>query len=608
MKKILVILSICMIWQGCDLLIEKPTTALPEEAIFSTEEGLETAMVGCYNAFKGHDLWQGRIAEYLQCGSIITHWRSNRTTDSWWQCLYLTMYSTDTYNQNAFRDAYAGLNVINNFIDMLETSPVDVSYKTELEAEARMLRAVMYFYCTRMWGDLPLVLTSLKTVEDAHLPRTSYLKIYRQILSDLDFAELHMRDQNRQREINGSATRCEKYAATAFKAVVYNQIGCILSSPNDQPFKDQPDFTECGIKDEAAAWTASYECAKKVIDEGPYRLANKFGDLFKWAEQGDWNNDEAIMVCTSSDEAYSVLCMWTLPDYMEGTEHESVYVSSWGRIRPERWVLQKWARTYGGKLATGRGDGFTNVYTSCNDPRFDKTYIHTSYLKQDTGKKLKIYPSDGTVGGIDASVTSSSRIGAPYFRKYLDPKFNGTNSNADWYVLRLAEIYLVAAEACAGLSTAVGDDWWNKSFEYVEEVHKRARRSNDSGPEASAPKWEAGRFASKEELVSALYWERVFELHGELHDWFDMRRRGAKWTIDNLCRPMNEFLQEPEQGPGLGDDVDRDTGYWKTLYHGHVYETDVQRVLKGLLCAFPDDEIRNNSAIDYSDQNPYFVK
>ena len=221
---------------------------------------------------------------------------------------------------------------------------------------------------------------------------------------------------------------------------------------------------------------------------------------------------------------------------------------------------------------------------------------------------MKIYPSDGAVGGTDATVTSSTRVGAPYFRKYLDPNYNGTNANADWYVLRLAEIYLVAAEACAGLSSSVGDDWWNKSFEYVEEIHKRARRSNDSGPEASAPKWEAGRFASKEELVSALYWERVFELHGELHDWFDMRRRGAKWTIDNLCRPMNEFLQEPEQGPGLGEDVDRSTGYWKTLYHGHVYETEVQRVLRGLLCAFPDDEIRNNSAIDYSDQNPYIVK
>lgn len=608
MKKILFLLSVCVMWQGCFMLEENPTTTLSEKVIFSTEEGLETAMIGCYNAFKGHDLWQGRIAEYLQCGSIITHWKNNRTTDSWWQCLYLTMYSTDTYNQNAFTDAYAGINVINNFIDQLEYSPVDQGYKTELKAEACLLRAVMYFFCTRMWGDLPLVLSSPKNLEEAHMPRVSYLKIYEQILKDLDYAETHMRDRERQREINGVSGRCDRYAATAFKAVVYNQMGCILSSPDDQPFRDRPDFSACGIYTEADAWTRSHECAEDVIKNGPYTLANKFGDLFKWTEQGDWYNNESIMLCTSSDDAYSVLCMWTLPDYMEGTSHESVYASSWGRIRPERWVLQKWARTYGGKLSEGRDDGFTNVYKSCNDPRFDCTYIYGSYVNQNTGKKISIYPSDGAVGGTDATVSNSSRIGAPYFRKYLDPTYNATNAHADWYMLRLADIYLIAAESCAGLSQAVGDEWWNRCFEYVEAVHARARRSVKAGPDSDQPRWESNRFSSKEQLVSALYWERVFELHGELHDWFDMRRRGAQWTIDNLCKPMNEFLQEQEQGPGLGEDADPDTGYWKTLYHGHLYKTDVTDVRKGLLCAFPDDEIRNNSAIDYSDQNPYFIK
>lgn len=608
MKRKIISLLACLSLTACGLLDEEPATTLSEKSVFRTKQGLETAIVGCYNTFKAHDLWQGRIAEYLQCGSIITHWKGNRTTDSWMQGLYLTMYSTDTYNQNAFSDAYAGINVMNNFIEQLAESPVEDDYKRELEAEARLLRAVMYFYCVRMWGDLPLVLSSPKTLEEANMPRTSYLKIYARILEDLDFAEANMRDRERQREINGLSARCDKWAATAYKAVVYNQIGCILSSPEDQPFKDAPDFSECGIENEKAAWNASYQCAKKVIDEGPYALADKFGDLFRWTDPDDWHSDESIMVCTSSDQTYSVLCMWTLPDYMEGTMHESAKASSFGRIRPERWVLQKWAATYGGKLDKGRKDGFENVYVSCNDPRYDCTYIHTSYYHQKSDKEIAIYPSDGTVGGVDASVASSARVSAPYFRKYLDPTYNVTNGNAHWYMLRLAEIYLVAAEACAGLSENVGDAMWNECFGYVEKIHERARRSASSGKEASQPKWEADRFSNKEELVSALYWERVFELHGEQHDWFDMRRRGAQWTIDNLCRPMNRFLMEPEQGAGIGKEDDGSVGYWNTLYHRHLYGESVEEVLKGLLCAFPDDEIQNNSAINYDDQNPYIYK
>ena len=604
MKNIFVCFFVCLLMASCSIFEENPTTTLSEKAIFSTKEGLESAMTGCYNAFKGHDLWQGRLAEYLQCGSIITHWKGDRTTDSHKQGLHLTMYSVDTYNQNAFSDAYAGINVMNNFIERLKGSPVEESYKTELQAEACLLRAVMYFYCVRMWGDLPLVLVPPKNLDEANVPRSSYIDIYGQILKDLDYAENNMRDKDRQFEVNGYAARCHKWAATAYKAVVYNQIGCILSSPNDQPFRETPDFTRIGIEDEQKAWRLSYDNASKVIEEGPYALADKFGDLFRWTGEGDWHNDESIMVCTSSDLTYSVLCMWTLPDYMEGTQHESAKASSFGRIRPERWVLQKWSRTYGGKLGVNRKDGFTNVYESCNDPRYDCTYIHTSYYRQDARKKVAIYPADGTVGGIDAAEATHTRIGAPYFRKYLDPTYNVTNGNADWYMLRLGEIYLVAAEACAGLSQSKEDSWWNRCFGYVEELHRRARHSVASGPDAEQPRWESSRFATKEDLVSALYWERVFELHGELHDWFDMRRRGAQWTIDNLCLPMNEFLKEAEQGPGKTGTA----GYWSSLYHSHQYAVTVDEIRKGLLCAFPDDEIRNNSAIEYSDQNPYYFR
>ncbi len=607
MRKILSAIFISILFlSGCNL-EEKPTTQLSEKTIFSTEAGLEASVVGCYNSFKAEDLWQGRLAEYLQCASIITHWKGNRVAESWLQGLHLTMYSTDMYNQNAFGYVYFGLNIMNNFLDKIGDSPVAPDYKDELSGEVRFLRAVMYFYAVRQWGDLPLVLSSPKTIEDANMPRASYLDIYKQILEDLTYAEEHMRTPERQAQLNGLTNRAHKWAATAYKAAVYNQIGCILSSPDDQPFRDRPDFSSCGIDSEEDAWRECLAAAEKVINQGPYRLAEKFGDLFRWTDPDDWYSPERILVCTSCDLEYSNLTSWTLPDYLEGTQHVSARAASFARIRPERWVLQKWCRTYGGTLATGRKDGLTNIYTTCSDPRFDCSFIYGSYYNQNTKSIVKVYPTDGVVTGMTTTATSA-RQQQPYFKKYLDPRYNVTTGYADWYMMRLAEVYLDAAEACAGLSKAVGDDYWQKCFDYIEVLHKRARHSVKSGPDSAQPKWEAGRFADKKELVSALYWERVFELHGEVHDWFDMRRRGAQWTIDNLCKPMNDFLQEPEQGPDAGVPDDGTTGYWTILYRKQLYPTTVDEVLKGLLCAFPDSEIRANTAISYENQNPYFIK
>ena len=114
MKKIFtIILFSAFALVSCSL-DEDPKTQLSETTIFSTEAGLEAAVVGCYNSFKAEDLWQGRLAEYLQCGSIVTHWKGNRVLESWLQGLHLTMYSTDMYNQNAFGYVYSGVNMMNS--------------------------------------------------------------------------------------------------------------------------------------------------------------------------------------------------------------------------------------------------------------------------------------------------------------------------------------------------------------------------------------------------------------------------------------------------------------------------------------------------------------
>ena len=43
------------------------------------------------------------------------------------------------------------------------------------------------------------------------------------------------------------------------------------------------------------------------------------------------------------------------------------------------------------------------------------------------------------------------------------------------------------------------------------------------------------------------------------------------------------------------------------LFNGRTLPEDVEQVRKGLLLAFPDDEIRYNPALTLADQNDFYV-
>jgi len=607
MKKIFTaIVSCAILLGGCAALDENPTTSLSEPAIFATQGGVESLMTGCYQALKQTDMWGGRLVEYLQEGSLLVHWKGNRTQTSFQQCLDLTMYSQDTYNYTCLTSTYASINRCNNVIDNLFLCPLSDKYKSEIEAEARLIRAVLYYYAARMWGDVPLILTSPKTLDEANAPRTSYLKVYKQILDDLTFAEENMRTREEQKAINGDCERPNKWAATAYKACVYLQMGCILwGGEENQPFKETPDFTECGVPDLKTAWEKALETSLKVINSGVYELAPKYSDLFRWTDPEDFQLKERIFVLTNSNMASGATSypQYTLPQFPEGSSNTAAAASNWGRVRPERWVFQKWCREYNGTLDPKvRDDMLTNVYIDCPDPRFKTTYYYGSFKRLDTKKNVTIYPSDKCVAGVDGAHNSDTF--APYFKKYVSPAYDANNGEADLYLLRFAEMYLCAAEAAAELSTTVGDQYWQDALSYIEVLHARARNTSIGAVE---PAWEDGRFTTKEQLTTAIFWERIYEMSGELHEWFDMRRRGAQWVIDNITKPINVFMQEPEQGRSLTD-AQPGYGYWEASYFSRVFPETVQPILNGLLCAFPEQEILNNSAIGPEDQNKYIVR
>ena len=591
---------VCLALPACSgFLEENPRSSLSEVTVYSTEETLEAQVYGCYLSMHAGALWKGTMAEFFHTASGLLVWKGKRTTDEILDGLKLSKYSTSTYgNKNIWDNLYAGINRCNRLLENLPSSPVDQGFKTEVEAEVRFIRAILYFTAVRIWGDVPLLLKSPSTVGQINNPRVHFAKVYGQILADLSFAEEYMRDKNRAEEVAPGKGRPNKWAATSFKASVYLTIGSLLSAPDDN-FWDTakegriPDFSPCGINSADDAFVLARRAAEDVIASGVYSLVDDYRKLFRWAEPEDWFLPERILCLESTDKVspnYNSTRM--LPEYPEGSANYVTVNTNYGRVRPSRFLIDNFIRVGGGQLGTESANSL--IYTTTTDPRYDASFF-TKFKNQKTNSTVTTYP-------YNSRVESYNNIYAlPYIKKYLDPTYDVTSGKADFYLMRYAEIYLISAEASASLSKAVGDSNWNAAIGRVNDIRRRARMSVDAGAQpATMPKDLTDTdCATPSDLVSMVMWERVCELCGEGHEWFDTHRRGAKWLKDNIAVPANKFYS---------DNVYQHT-YWNYVFEGaaergYTYCEDETELRKSLLAALPEAEIRINSAID--NQNDFY--
>ena len=113
-------------------------------------------------------------------------------------------------------------------------------------------------------------------------------------------------------------------------------------------------------------------------------------------------------------------------------------------------------------------------------------------------------------------------------------------------------------------------------------------------------------FSTREELLDAIFWERCFEMPFEHHEYFDTHRMGARWIVENISKPKNIFLYQKEQEDYTVDGETRN-GY-RTIYYGNDfrYDEDWTLVRKGLISAYPYDELIYNTSLDETKHDPNF--
>jgi starch-binding outer membrane protein, SusD/RagB family len=98
----------------------------------------------------------------------------------------LTQTSTNTRYYELWRQHYEGISRANIAIEKIPAITGDTATLNRLVREAKFLRALYYYNLVRLWGAVPLVLTSTSTADDIELvSRTDTATVYQQIISDL---------------------------------------------------------------------------------------------------------------------------------------------------------------------------------------------------------------------------------------------------------------------------------------------------------------------------------------------------------------------------------------------------------------------------------------
>ena len=605
LKKTIYFFLMLFVAVSCDFLKEKQTTSLSGN-VYDSETMLESHINGIIGRFITKSSFTGEAHEYLSLSSGIIHHGLNGTTayaKPYYASIYkLTQYSTSPKNSNLFTLCYGIVNSCNVLIDNLEDSSVDPAYKREIEAEAMFYRAYIMFRLVKVYGDCPIRLTP-SDLDNLDACRQPYYDVYKQIITDLIYCQENMRSPERVEKVTPGSGRVNKYAATALLSSVYVTIGSLMTDlktnfwDENDPSRS-PDFKSVGIETYEDAYELALTEAEKLIPESgvadphsPYRLADRFGDLFDWDPAVSHNgytaydNPERIFVLPVTSTCDSWLAKTSLPQFPEGMIYQGESQNSYnGRWRPSRWVFQKWCETYPGeRVQTDKND----YYKDSSDPRLALTMFYGSVLNVSNQKSTNIYP---TVISSNNAKTNAF----PYLRKHMSRNYHHDAGEADCYLIRLAEVYLNAAEAAAELGMS------QKACDYIECLHARARRSVPEGePESEMPKWTS----APSDLRTAIFWERMFEQLGEGHEYDNVHRWGATWLSQNITMPKNEFNSRPEQDKFWQGGYVYPQNSEKTQY---MYPTDVQELRKSLLYSYPDSELNYNNSLTSSDQNPFW--
>jgi starch-binding outer membrane protein, SusD/RagB family len=219
-KTLTILISVLCLFSCKDWLDVKPEDGLTRQDYWKTKEQVEAAVVGCYSSMLDESFvmslfhWGELRADLVTCYSAPNNnwlFSKNLITEDNSLCDWTSVYKTINYCNTVLHFARDVLSEDRTFTE---------SALKAYEAEALGIRALLYFYLARTFGDVPLKLDATYSDDQNFLIRkTSQDTIFRQIMADLTTAEANI--PLTYGDVAKDKGRITKYTIWAIQADVY---------------------------------------------------------------------------------------------------------------------------------------------------------------------------------------------------------------------------------------------------------------------------------------------------------------------------------------------------------------------------------------------------
>lgn len=440
-----------MVFQSCkkDWLAPKPLSIFSVEFTFVDATGFNAALNGCARNLRGE--WYGDGAPIITetiFSEVAVEGTDDKTGPA--QNLDVLIKPDANLNSNDFNrigwywdQEWVGIRLANTIISRLPgATAIPEATKNIIKGKAFFYRAYDYYRLTNQFGDVPCPLKELSSV------KTNYASVKREVIlqrmkSDLDSAVLWVPWTADKGDVN--------------KGAVYHMLAKINLA--------------LGLFDEAIAATTA------VINNGAYKLmTGRFGvdanistknvtwDLHRPDNKYAANNTEALFIVTSRlgnpgnvASGTSSMRQATPGISIAGirTPNGNTGMSPLANIEIDNMTM------YGRGIGRCRSTSYHygEIWDDLNDLRHDSTSGNWMYMENLRysnpglkgvdpfyGQRLRLYSATGT---LLCSDTLRQWFPWPHYKLYVpDPERTPMQGgHSDWYVARLAETYLIRAEA-----------------------------------------------------------------------------------------------------------------------------------------------------------------
>lgn len=463
--------------------------AFNTDLYFQNEQQSFSALVSVYDILRKYSGGFENTVTFFSAGSDDFYSGGGSSSDgAGIQGINNYMINPNTMPASYWKDFYQGVARANLLIERVPGASMSDDLKKRYIAEAKVLRSLYYFELVRMFGNIPIILKTLKFNDDYwHIPQAKPSDVYAQIENDINAAipDLMMTasGNDKGRITQGTAR------AILGKIYLYD--------------KKMP---------EAAAQFAEVNGTPGGTSQYGYKLVANYADLFK---VGPETSDpykfstESILEVMHTNKGNSDWGFWG----QGKDEGNSINVM----VCPRSYSLKNIPNNDAPDIFSGWAfNTVTDDYVTFmqGDPRLNVTVFNAKQLVAD-GK---------------ASYSPAFADTGYFLNKYLPtnalksslPGPAELNFRQNYIAIRLADTYLMEAEA---LGAAGG-----RAQALLDAVRARVG------------------LASVPVSLQAIKDERRRELAGEGHRWFDLVRWGdapSKLAFKGFKSGKNEILPIP---------------------------------------------------------------